>query len=114
MYNSWTKPLTFGFDRYNHIVRSLLFGFIIADKVPNIKDRDREAHAVAGTSCYGVRLSYADFLLFLQPSFMIVSLQHTAGSYVCTTMLLPTVESDGVLLSQQSDFRSAIHRTATS
>ena len=32
---------------YNHIVRSLLFGFIIADKIPTMQDRDREAHAVA-------------------------------------------------------------------
>ena len=32
-------------DTYNHIVRSLLFGFIIADKV--IPIRDREAHALA-------------------------------------------------------------------
>lgn len=33
---------------YNHIVRSLLFGFLIADKIPHTKERDREAHAVAG------------------------------------------------------------------
>jgi hypothetical protein len=32
-------------DTYNHIVRSFLFGFIIADKV--LPQRDREAHAVA-------------------------------------------------------------------
>lgn len=32
-------------DTYNHIIRSFLFGFIIADKV--IGERDREAHAVA-------------------------------------------------------------------
>ena len=32
---------------YNHIVRSLLLGFIISDKVPDTKDRDREAHAIA-------------------------------------------------------------------
>ena len=32
-------------DTYNHIIRSLLFGFIIADKV--LPSRDREAHAVA-------------------------------------------------------------------
>jgi HD superfamily phosphohydrolase YqeK len=32
-------------DTYNHIVRSFLLGFIIADKV--LPDRDREAHAVA-------------------------------------------------------------------
>ena len=30
---------------YNHVMRSFLFGFIIADKV--LVDRDREAHAVA-------------------------------------------------------------------
>ena len=35
---------------YNHINRSLLFGFVIADKIPHTKERDREAHAVAGTS----------------------------------------------------------------
>ncbi|RMZ29368.1 hypothetical protein D0859_06540 [Hortaea werneckii] len=32
---------------YNHIVRSVLFGFIISDKLPQTKERDREAHAVA-------------------------------------------------------------------
>ncbi|KAK5055389.1 hypothetical protein LTR84_013139 [Exophiala bonariae] len=32
-------------DTFNHIIRSFLFGFIIADKV--IGERDREAHAVA-------------------------------------------------------------------
>ncbi|KAH8694894.1 hypothetical protein BGW36DRAFT_398253 [Talaromyces proteolyticus] len=32
---------------YNHIYRSFLFGFIIADKIPELKDRDREAHAIA-------------------------------------------------------------------
>lgn len=32
-------------DTYNHIVRSFLLGFIIADKV--LPDRDREAHAIA-------------------------------------------------------------------
>lgn len=32
---------------YNHIVRSFLLGFIIADKLPHTKDRDREAHAIA-------------------------------------------------------------------
>ncbi|OCT52468.1 metal dependent phosphohydrolase [Cladophialophora carrionii] len=32
-------------DTYNHIVRSFLLGFIIADKV--LPDRDREAHALA-------------------------------------------------------------------
>lgn len=30
---------------YNHVVRSLLLGFVIADKV--LPDRDREVHAVA-------------------------------------------------------------------
>ncbi|CAK3830536.1 Hypothetical predicted protein [Lecanosticta acicola] len=32
---------------YNHIVRSFLLGFIIADKLPHTKHRDREVHAVA-------------------------------------------------------------------
>lgn len=32
---------------YNHIVRSWLFGFAIADKIPALKDRDREAHSIA-------------------------------------------------------------------
>lgn len=32
---------------YNHIMRSLLLGFAIADKVPDMKDRDRELHALA-------------------------------------------------------------------
>ncbi|KAM3421346.1 hypothetical protein BST61_g1743 [Cercospora zeina] len=32
---------------YNHIVRSLLLGFIIADKLPHTQSRDREAHAIA-------------------------------------------------------------------
>lgn len=32
---------------YNHIIRSFTFGFIIADKLPHTKERDREAHAVA-------------------------------------------------------------------
>lgn len=32
-------------DTFNHVIRSFLFGFIIADKV--IPERDREAHAVA-------------------------------------------------------------------
>ena len=31
---------------YNHLNRSLLFGFIIADKLPHTKDRDREVHAI--------------------------------------------------------------------
>ena len=30
---------------YNHVIRSFLLGFVIADKV--LPDRDREAHAVA-------------------------------------------------------------------
>ncbi|KAH9826316.1 Metal dependent phosphohydrolase [Teratosphaeria destructans] len=34
-------------DTYNHIVRSFLLGFVIADKIPDTKERDREAHAVA-------------------------------------------------------------------
>ena len=49
-----TKALEFAKEHstdytYNHINRSLLFGFVIADKIPHTKDRDREAHAVAGT-----------------------------------------------------------------
>ncbi|KAL8717586.1 MAG: hypothetical protein Q9181_008305 [Wetmoreana brouardii] len=32
---------------YNHVVRSWLFGFAIADKVPALQNRDREAHSVA-------------------------------------------------------------------
>lgn len=32
---------------YNHIYRSLLLGFIISDKIPELKHRDREAHAIA-------------------------------------------------------------------
>lgn len=32
---------------YNHIVRSLLLGTTIADKIPECKDRDREAHSIA-------------------------------------------------------------------
>ncbi|KAL8661710.1 MAG: hypothetical protein Q9202_005332 [Teloschistes flavicans] len=32
---------------YNHVVRSWLFGFAIADKIPDLKDRDREAHSIA-------------------------------------------------------------------
>ncbi|KAL8697518.1 MAG: hypothetical protein Q9201_007084 [Fulgogasparrea decipioides] len=32
---------------YNHVVRGWLFGFAIADKVPALQDRDREAHSVA-------------------------------------------------------------------
>ncbi|CAJ2503129.1 Uu.00g105230.m01.CDS01 [Anthostomella pinea] len=32
---------------YNHIVRSLLLGTVISDKIPALLNRDREAHAVA-------------------------------------------------------------------
>ncbi|KAL8687766.1 MAG: hypothetical protein Q9218_006153 [Villophora microphyllina] len=32
---------------YNHVVRSWLFGFAIADKLPELKERDREVHSVA-------------------------------------------------------------------
>jgi hypothetical protein len=32
---------------YNHIIRSMLLGFIITDKIPEIASRDREVHAVA-------------------------------------------------------------------
>lgn len=32
---------------YNHIVRSWLLGFAIADKLPDLADRDRELHSVA-------------------------------------------------------------------
>ncbi|EON98714.1 putative metal dependent phosphohydrolase protein [Phaeoacremonium minimum UCRPA7] len=32
---------------YNHIVRSFLFGFCIASKLPHLKDRDLEVHAVS-------------------------------------------------------------------
>ncbi|OJJ45088.1 hypothetical protein ASPZODRAFT_675904 [Penicilliopsis zonata CBS 506.65] len=32
---------------YNHIVRSFLFGFIIAGKIPELQGRDLEVHAVA-------------------------------------------------------------------
>ncbi|KAI4118135.1 MAG: hypothetical protein LQ338_007455 [Usnochroma carphineum] len=32
---------------YNHVVRAWLFGFIIADKVPALEGRDREAHSIA-------------------------------------------------------------------
>jgi hypothetical protein len=32
---------------YNHIQRSWLFGFIIAGKIPELKDRDQEVHSVA-------------------------------------------------------------------
>ncbi|KAK3705922.1 hypothetical protein LTR37_013075 [Vermiconidia calcicola] len=47
-----TKALEFAREHstdytYNHINRSLLFGCIIADKLPHTKERDREAHAVA-------------------------------------------------------------------
>ena len=33
---------------FNHIHRSMLLGFIISDKIPELTDRDREVHAVAG------------------------------------------------------------------
>ncbi|KAK1050115.1 hypothetical protein LTR74_017132 [Friedmanniomyces endolithicus] len=32
---------------YNHSMRSWLFGFAIADKLPHLQDRDRELHALA-------------------------------------------------------------------
>jgi hypothetical protein len=32
---------------YNHIQRSLLLGFIIADKIPSLVARDREVHAIS-------------------------------------------------------------------
>lgn len=32
---------------YNHSRRAMLFGFIIADKLPALRSRDREAHAIA-------------------------------------------------------------------
>lgn len=32
---------------YNHVVRSWLFGFVVADKIPALQNRDREAHSVA-------------------------------------------------------------------
>ena len=32
---------------YNHIIRSMLFGFIITEKIPAIADRDLEVHAVS-------------------------------------------------------------------
>lgn len=32
---------------YNHVVRSWLLGFAIADKIPDLAGRDRELHAVA-------------------------------------------------------------------
>ncbi|TKA57285.1 hypothetical protein B0A55_13499, partial [Friedmanniomyces simplex] len=32
---------------YNHCMRSWLFGFAIADKLPHLQDRDRELHALA-------------------------------------------------------------------
>lgn len=32
---------------YNHVLRSFLFGFCIADKLTNLTNRDREVHAVA-------------------------------------------------------------------
>lgn len=32
---------------YNHIMRSFLFGFCIASKLPHLKERDHEVHAVS-------------------------------------------------------------------
>ena len=32
---------------YNHVVRSWLFGFAIASKVPELKDRDLEVHSIS-------------------------------------------------------------------
>lgn len=32
---------------YNHVMRSWLLGFAIADKVPDLTDRDRELHSIA-------------------------------------------------------------------
>ena len=32
---------------YNHVVRSWLFGFIIASKIPELKDRDLEVHSIS-------------------------------------------------------------------
>jgi hypothetical protein len=32
---------------FNHIQRSMLFGFIISEKIPELASRDREAHAIA-------------------------------------------------------------------
>lgn len=32
---------------FNHIQRSMLFGFIISDKLPELANRDREVHAIA-------------------------------------------------------------------
>lgn len=45
-----TKAITFAREHssdstYNHVLRSVLFGFVIADKV--LPNRDREAHAIA-------------------------------------------------------------------
>ncbi|KAL8721848.1 MAG: hypothetical protein Q9225_001562 [Loekoesia sp. 1 TL-2023] len=47
-----TSALQFARDNleealYNHVVRTWLFGFIIADKVPALQGRDREVHSVA-------------------------------------------------------------------
>ena len=32
---------------YNHVQRSMLFGFVMAAKVPSLQDRDQEVHAIA-------------------------------------------------------------------
>ena len=32
---------------YNHVVRSWLFGFVIASKIPELKDRDLEVHSIS-------------------------------------------------------------------
>lgn len=32
---------------FNHIQRSMLLGFIISDKIPDLKDRDLEVHAIS-------------------------------------------------------------------
>ena len=32
---------------YNHVVRSWLFGFVIAGKIPELKDRDLEVHSIS-------------------------------------------------------------------
>lgn len=31
---------------YNHVQRSMLFGFIMASKIPSLVDRDLEVHAI--------------------------------------------------------------------
>nr|OQO29401.1 hypothetical protein B0A51_02219 [Rachicladosporium sp. CCFEE 5018] len=47
-----TAALTLAKDRleswgYNHICRSLYFGFAIADRMPDLQSRDKELHAIA-------------------------------------------------------------------